>query len=242
MERIEALGYIVKKETLATLKYKKELPVLVLEDMAPFSGYYDMYNVPRTNIDLIPRSVFIVVKAFYEASENEFIRHTQKIKRKFPEFRFDAVLGQLSVLNELTQCIRLKMESMDILPDLIRQYQEAGMAFARNRNIKDFPTLIKVRKYFDLEVLDQGVYKDKDQPYTYYLEVTREPEWADFEDVYHNIKNNSDFKHFSAAIGSMYRKCGLVDFIRIYSEDITLDQLKYLRDRFKSELQRVIPA
>lgn len=242
MERIEAFGYIVKKETLATLEYKESLPALVLEDMAPFSGYYDLYNVPRNTKEVIPRSVFIVIRPFHEPNENEFIRNTQKIKRDNPGFDFDAVIGQLTVLNERTYCIRIKLDDLDILPQLIDLYAKSGIVFSRPKQIRDFATIIKVRKYFDMEVLSEGIYRDLDQANTYYLEVTREPEWADFENIYNNIKNNYEYKTFVAAIGSMYRKCGLVDFIRIYSEDIKIDQLKYLRDRFRSELKRVIPA
>jgi hypothetical protein len=241
MERIEALGYILKKETLATLKFKESLPALVLEDMAPFSGYYDMFNLPRNRRELIPRSVFVVIRSFYEPNEDEFIRITQKIKKEHPALHFDAILGQLTVMNERAFCIRLKMDELDELAVLIRHYASAGLVFARPRQIKEFATLIKVRKYFVMNVLDEGIFQDNDQANSYYLEVAREPEWADFEMIYENIRNNYDFKHFVAAIGSMYRKPGLVDFIRIYSEEIQLEQLKYLRDRFRSELRRVVP-
>lgn len=241
MERIEALGYILKKETLATLKFKDTLPALVLEDMAPFSGYYDMFNLPRNRRELIPRSVFVIIRSFYEPNEDEFIRITQKIKKHHPALQFDAILGQLTVMNERAFCIRIKMDELDQLPELIRHYASAGLVFARPRQLKEFATLIKVRKYFVLDVMEEGIYKDVDQPNSYYLEVAREPEWADFEVIYENIKNNYDFKHFVAAIGSMYRKRGLVDFIRIYSDEIQLEQLKYLRDRFRSELRRVVP-
>jgi hypothetical protein len=240
MERIEALGYIVKRETLATLKYKETLPILVLEDMAPFSGYYDMFGIPRADRDLIPRSIFLVVKAFHEQNEDDFIRLTQKIKRQNPEYRFDAIFGQLTVMNELSQCIRLKMPDLDILPHLIRLYKEGGVVFARPREIREFPTIIKVRKYFILEEIAEGIYKDAEQPHTFYLESPGEPDWMDFGDIYQNIKNNSEFKSFDAAVGSMYRQCGLVDFIRIYSAEINLDQLKYLRDKFRVEILRLV--
>ena len=240
MERIEALGYITKMETLATLKYKEPLPILVLEDMAPFSGYYDTYNVPRNLKEVMPRSVFFVVRAFHEHNEDDFIRLTQKIKRLHPDYCFDAVFGQLTVLNQRSQAIRVKLDDLDLIPNLARLYQEGGVVFARPREIREFTTIIKVRKYFEMEVMTEGIYHDLDQPNTYYLEVGVEPDWADFEDIYKNVKNNYDFKSFDAAIGSMYRKLGLVDFIRIYSADIRIEQLKYLQDRFRSELKRVI--
>ena len=241
MKRIEALGYIVKRETLATLKYKEALPVLVLEDMAPFSGYYDMYGVPRADRDLIPRSIFLVVKAFHEQNEDDFIRLTQKIKRLHPEYLFDAIFGQLTVMNELSQCIRLKMPDMSILPKLIGLYRAGGVVFARSREIRDFSTVIKVRKYFLLEEIGEGMYKDAEQADTYYLEVPREPDWIDFGDICTNIRNNYDFKSFDAAVGSMYRQCGLVDFVRIYGLGITLERLSYLKDKFTSEIIRAIP-
>ncbi|HRZ76629.1 MAG TPA: hypothetical protein P5248_04630 [Bacteroidales bacterium] len=241
MERIEALGYIVKRESLATLKYKEPLPILVLEDMAPFSGYYDMYGVPRADRDLIPRSIFLVVKAFHEQNEDDFIRLTQRIKRLHPEYRFDAIFGQLTVMNEVSQCIRLKMPDLDLLPELVRLYREATVVFARARAVKEFTTIIKVRKFFILDTFADGILKDAEQANTYYLEMPRDPDWMDFGDIYQNIKNNYEFKSFDAAIGSMYRPCGLVDFIRIYSADISLEQLEYLKGKFRSEILRVVP-
>ncbi|HOI00957.1 MAG TPA: hypothetical protein PLE85_10520 [Bacteroidales bacterium] len=242
MEKIEALGYILKKETLATLHYPSELSDLVLEDMAPYPGYYDLFNIPRTEKELLPQSIFFVVRSYQQKEEDDMIRVTQRIKAANPDYVFDAVFGNLTVLNEPANCIRLYLKDLDLIPKLLDAYRSAGAIFARHRQIPNFTSLIKLRKFFEMEALDQGLYKDKDQPDTYYLEMPVPSDWDTFYEVYQNIKHSFEFKYYDAAIGSFYRKCGLIDFIRLYSPDASLSQLSMLRDKFRSELVRRNPS
>lgn len=238
-EKIEALGYIVKKETLATLQSAKHLAELVLEDMAPFPGYYDHYNVPMHKLETIPRSVFIIVKSYNGRSEDELIRLIRKIKGLHPEFIFDAVFGQLTLFNEVTHCIRLKLDDLTIIPEIIRFFKNAGVEFTRNREVKEYQSIIRVRKFIEMNKLDEGIYQDMIEKSLYYLVVPNDSSWDDFEIVAKTIRNNYEFKHFDAAQGYIYRKTGLVDLVRIFATEIDLGKLQYLRDKFYSELKRL---
>lgn len=238
MEKIESLGYIIKKEKLATLKFHLNINDLVLEDMAPFPGYYDLFNIPRSEKEILPQSIFFVVRSFQGKEEDDMIRHTQKIKTEHPDYDFDAAFGQLTVLNEPSLCIRLYLKDLDLIPKLLQAYRDAGAIFARHRVIPEFTSLIKLRKYFEMETLDSGFHKDMALADTYYLEMPVPSTWDTFYEVYQNIKHGFEFKYYDAAIGSLYRKCGLVDFIRLYSPDASKAQLQHLQEKFRVELLR----
>lgn len=239
-EVIETLGYIIKKESLASHKTNLNFSELVLEDMAPFPGYYDHYNVPQHTRDLIPNSVFAVIKSFDGKVEDDFIRLTHKIKLANPNLSFDAVFGDITLLNMPANIIRINLDNLTLLPEIIHHYQDGGIVFMKDKKVKKYSTIIRVRKFLEMKKVDDAIYHCFDDPHMYYMFSPGPVEWDRFEKIAKSIRNNYDYKHFDAAMGSMYIKCGLKDFVRIYSEDIDLEKLRYLRDKFQAEIARAI--
>ncbi|MCF8307501.1 MAG: hypothetical protein K9I68_00685 [Bacteroidales bacterium] len=238
---IGSIGYITKEETLAPYQSQYNHPQMILEDMHPFPGYYEFYNIPRNEIELIPRSLFIVLRTFRYICEDDVIRMAQRIKKNHPELQFDAVLGHITLLNELRTVLRIKMENLDRLGDLLKLFEKEGLDFDKKRKVREFTTKISVRKYLEMEELDDGIYKDTDMPYTYYLKQDYELEWEDFKEITKVLKTNFEYKSFDAARGTVYVKEGLVDLIRIYDVEATLDKLKLLQERYKKEIEQYEP-
>lgn len=234
---IESIGFILKKEKLTTFASEVNYPELVLEDLDPFPGFYDQYFVPANENEQKPRSVFMILKVFDVCHEDDFIRMTMHLKREH-NIKFDAAPGNLTLLNQPTPCIRVFMDDYNQIRELIDHYKKMGMLFAPTKEVKPYQSLIKLRRYFEMERMDQGIYHDINQHNTYYLEVPKFLEWNSFEQLTISIRNNWDHKLYDAAQAAIYEKKGIVDMVRIYDKKTDLANLKYLQEKYHYESGR----
>ena len=237
-ENIQSLGYVLKKEKLASLASDRIHTELLLESLAPFPGFYEEYFVPTTAREQKPKSVFMVIKNFDVCHEDDFIRMTMHIKRDH-NINFDAALSSIVMFNEPTTTIRVNMDDYSQLPELISHYKKVGIKFQANKHVKSYQSLIKIRRFFDLEVLFDGIYKDVDKENTYYIKIPQHMSWDEFEKATITIRNNSlDHKTYDAALAAIYDKSGIVELVRIYDLKADLAKLKSLRQKYSLEVER----
>ena len=234
---ITSLGYVLKREKLATLASHLPYNELILEDLDPFPGFYDHYFVPANEGEKRPRSIFLIIKELDICKEDSFIRMTMHVKREH-KVDFDAAMAIIQLFNKPTTCIRVFMDDYDQLPDLISHYKKAGMAFQARKEIKPFQSLIEVRKYFELKPMEQDIYVDLDQPDTYYLRMPSYLSWDEFEKATISIRNNMSHKLYDAAQAAIYEKSGLVDLVRIYDRKATIETLTLLKQKYSAEFSR----
>lgn len=236
-EHIQSLGYILKKEKLASLASDYGHAELLLESLAPFPGFYEEYFVPTNAREQKPKSVFIVIKNFDVCHEDDFIRMSMHIKRDH-RIKFDAALSSIILFNEAATSLRISMDDYSQLPELIKQFGQVGVKFLPGKQVKPYQSLIKIRRYFDLEVMDEGIYKDADKPDTYYLRVPLFMTWEEFEKATIAIRNNFDYKTYDAAQAAIYDKNGIIELVRIYDRKADLSKLQSLRQKYIIEVER----
>jgi len=236
-ENIQSLGYLLKREKLATLASDHPHPELLLESLEPFPGFYEEYFLPTTAREQKPKSVFMVMKNFDVCHEDDFIRMTMHIKRDH-QINFDAALSSIVLFNEPATCIRVHMENYSQLPELISHYKKVGVKFQPGKQVKPYQSLIKIRRFFDLEVMAEGVYKDADKEDTYYIRVPLFMTWEEFEKATIAIRNNFDYKTYDAAQAAIYDKPGIVELVRIYDRKADLSKLQSLQQKYIIEVER----
>jgi hypothetical protein len=236
-ENVQSLGYLLKREKLALLASDHTLPELLLESLEPFPGFYEEYFVPTTDRENKPKSVFMVIKSFDVCHEDDFIRMTMHIKRDYL-INFDAALSSIMLFNEPTTTIRVHMDDYTQLPQLIQHYKKVGIKFQSAKHVKPFQSLIKIRRYFDMQVMADGIYKDIDKADTYYLEVPFFMTWEEFEKATIAIRNNFDYKTYDAAQAAIYNKPGIVELVRIYDRKADVAKLQSLRQKYLIEVER----
>jgi hypothetical protein len=125
------------------------------------------------------------------------------------------------------------------LPELIEYYKLAGVEFKAKKQVKPFESLIKIRRFFDLEVMEEGIYKDVDKPGNHFVLVPAFMAWDEFEKATVSIRNNCEYKTFDAAQAAFYDKAGIVELVRIYDPGADVSKLKSLRQKYISELERI---
>jgi hypothetical protein len=237
MKRIESLGFVIKKEKVATLASDYRFSELLLEDLDPFPGFYDHFHIPVNEKEQKPRSIFAVVKNRGLDDMDDFIRTTVAIKKE-TGLKFDAVPGWMELQNATTGCIRINMEDYAQLPEVIANYSKKGLEFLASRTVKPYISLIGIRKFMILDSLAPGIYKDTEMVDTYYLTIDKYLPWADFERISISIRNNWEHKVYDAAQAGVYCKLGVVELVRIYDKQASLERLKYLKEKYDLEASR----
>ena len=238
-KHIESLGFIIKKERLTNLASDYKFNELLLEDLDPFPGFYDHFHIPMNEQEQKPRSIFAIVKSVSFEDMDDFIRMTMNIKKSFPH-HFDAIMGRLELQNNQVTCIRIYMDNYIALPELISLYSKNGISFYPNKVVKQYSSLINVRKYFSLEEIAPSIYRDEDMPDTYYFPVEKYLPWPKFEAISVSIRNNWDHKVYGAAQAGIYCKAGVVEMVRIYDRKANVENLKYLKEKYAIEIARSI--
>jgi hypothetical protein len=236
-ENIQSLGYLLKKEKLATLASERIYPELLLESLEPYPGFYEEYFVPTNIREHNPKSVFMVIRDFDVCHEDDFRRMTMHIKRDH-KIKFDAALSSIALFNKPSTSLRINMDDYSQMPELIEHYKQVGVKFLANRVVKPFQSLIKIRRFFDLAVLEDGIYKDSDKEDTYYLRVPLFMTWDEFEKATIAIRNNFDYKTYDAAQAAIYDKAGIIELVRIYDRKTNLSKLQSLQRKYIIEVER----
>lgn len=236
-EKIQSIGTLWKKEKLATLEWEVSFAELLLEDKDPLPGYYDHFEIPSQEKDLLPRWTFAILRNCSSCNQNDIIRITTQIRKSFSK-PFDTVPGKLSLNNEIVPCMRIQLDDYKVLPELIKLYSKHGLEFAPHRKVAPYESLIKITKFFDLDWISNNIYKDTDLPDTYYIHIPKGIGWDTFEKISETVKNNTDHKVYDAALASVYCKSGVIDLVRIYDRKTNHEILNHLSNKYYSEVER----
>jgi len=227
---LETIGTIEKKEMLGPVGYKE----LVLEAFQPFPGY----NGTTVPDKVSPNALFAITRSKY--TEEKIIRVIQKIKNS-QNFTFDATPGLVTLYNMLNPCIRFKdLRSYDEMPAILKAFEDEGIEFMSNRKIEPFSGIIKVKKYFLVEVLSDYLFKDVEVPFMYYFAIPVQLRFNQFEKITVELKHNMEEPNFDVALGTIYRKLGLIDVIRVYDEKCSPEKLEMIRTKYLQAIDNLI--
>jgi hypothetical protein len=227
---LETIGTIEKKEMLGPVGYKE----LVLEAFHPFPGYHGT-TVPD---HVRPNALFAITRSKY--TEEKLIRVTQKIKNE-RNLTFDGTPGMVTLYNMLNPCIRFKeLTSYEAVPSILKAYEDDGIEFMSNRKIEPYSGIIKVKKYFLMEVISDILFKDAEDPNMHYFSIPVQLRFNQFEKITIDLKHNLEDPKFDAALGTIFRKSGLVDIIRIYDDKCTPERLNLIRTKYLQAINNLI--
>jgi hypothetical protein len=227
---LETIGTIEKKELLGPVGYDE----LVLESFEPFPGYHGT-TVPDT---VKPKSLFIITRSKY--IEEKVIRITQKIK-KIRGLEFDGTPGSVTLYNMLNPCLRIRgLKGFENVPEILKAYQEEGIEFMTNRKIEPFTGIIKVKKYFLLDPVSEEVFYDAEDKSMFYFAIPFQLRFNQFEKIAMEIKHTMEEHNFDVALGTIYRRNGLIDMVRVYDQACTPEKLEMIRTKFLTRINKLM--
>jgi hypothetical protein len=229
--QLEVTGYIQKEELLTTVEGKIIENTLVLENHPPFPGYHGE-NLPDEDS---PRSLFFILNEKY--SFEDIARKTKNVREKIKS-KFNASEGTIYIHPYEYNCLRIKyLCTFKLLKEVQKQFKEEGIKYSRYKDINK-EAIIKINKVFFVEEQEEGIYWDCNIDSKYYIELPEKISWDNFKQYTFNLKNNLDNINFDAALGVFYRRKEIVDVIRIYDTERTIERASKLKNMYWEEIRR----
>ncbi|MFO7869679.1 MAG: hypothetical protein R6U95_10320 [Bacteroidales bacterium] len=223
---LELSGYILKQEELTNLDIHKIKGTMVLQTEKPFSGYFA--NEPE---EYIPQTVLFITK--YQYSQETIVRLASKISH-YLETPIDAVSAEVTIYNEKMYAIRLyDVKDYSSIEKIQKSFASEGIKFKNSDQQYSDNYIIKIKKVFLLTENEKGVFINQSKSNMFYFEIPQHISFSHFLSLDAKVKNNWDGKMYSAAPGIFYRKNGIQDVIRVFSNHISEDMMQEIPRLYK---------
>ena len=226
------LGYSLKEESVEVLNQNILQKTFVIDVHFPFAGYHGHGGIYDPSH---PRAILFMTK------EKHSFEHVLRTKEKLKEiFDFDLVAGPCEVIiwNKKIPGIRVKgIPTYQDIMHVQHAFRDEGYAMRRSNKVKDATVLIKVKKFFNVEYLEDGICRDLDDPLMSYVEVPQKLNWELFRKKTALIKNKVNDQNYDIVEGIFYKDGKVQDMLRIIKPDISLDLLQQLKNEYSGNVR-----
>ncbi|MDD4086007.1 MAG: hypothetical protein PHP48_02105 [Bacteroidales bacterium] len=224
----EYIGSLTKEETLRCLE--SDLLIkdsCVLESVNPFFGYYaDAPDVQK------PQYLYFMLEEAVDFMELQRIILEVNLKSKVT---VDAVWATVTVPNNAKMpALRIRnLPQYGQISVLQQHYREAGLPLKKHsKGVTLDHAAIHIEKFFFLEELEGGLFFDARQAHHGYFIIPKYMNWNEFKRLTVEAKYDVSLLNFDAATASLFTSKNIIELVRIYREDIDIDKLKAIRDRY----------
>jgi hypothetical protein len=229
---VERFGGLLKEEILSCVNDESLIPnTCVLEAIDPFAGYYR-----EVSKSLKPSYFYLMTEGHY--SIEQVSRAILSVRKSF-KHSFDAAPGYISIFDQHTRTIRLRdVEQFGHIGQLQKLFTEEGIIL--HKKVKTFTNenaIISLSKMFFLESVGELMYIDKSQPHHGYFILPEHIKWSDFKELTREVKFETSLLFFDAATAYIYENNTITDMVRIYKENLTIDKLSAIRQRYMKLLK-----
>ena len=223
-------GSLIKEEAFELIEGAVLANTFVLESKNPFPGFYEYYD--NLQKDVTPHYIYLVTDKEYDLEK--FTRITQQIMADTNK-KYHAALGTISIFNTVYNVIRVRhIEQYADIKELQAYYISLGI------NFKDKPSkfnpddmgITSLNKFFSLNEVEDGFFFDSVEANHGYFKIPKNLSWGEFEQLTKQVKYNVDMLQFDASIGFIYDHFKAVDIIRIYAENLNIEQLKQIKAKY----------
>ncbi len=225
---LETFGSIIKEENLRTVNDGIIPNTLVLENQDPFPGYYGA--VPT---DKVADSFFLIMTK--KESTEKILRLTHII-RKNSSIDFEGSPARICIYNDTYFGIRIRgLDDFSKLEEIQEYYRDNGIQYMKKKKV-DAIAVIQIKKIFEVENHSEKILKDTVRD-MYYLVIDEQLTWSHFRTITAKVKNNLNNATFDAALAVIYG-AEVLDMIRIFSKDLTMDHLKNIHEKYLEFIEK----
>lgn len=223
---------ITKEESISTLTHDTVKNTLVLSISEPFPGYYGQNFVMSSTS---PGTVLFVLAE--EADFENFFRKNHKIQQ-YCEYDFDATLAMVYFNNQKLPAIRIKdVKEFAFLREIQQDFMDEGFKMRKAKKINT-KAIIKISKFGLIKKHTEGIYVDDEDENFKYIEIPFKINWQLFAKMTYQIKQNISTVTFDAAKGVFYTKDRMIDYVRVYSKNISDKDIELLRAKYLEAIDR----
>ena len=233
-KKFESFSVITKEEKVKTLNHSVVPNTFCLEIVSPLPGYYGSeYLIDKNQ----PGHILFLTKNYVHFED--FFRMLKRMK-SYMGFNFDASLASINIHNAQMSAIRVRnIESYDHIMELQQAFMEEGVVMAKPRKVTDM-AVIRIKKFLMLDEMEEGIYSDREIKGYYYLSTGHSAHWKLFEKVTHRIRHNNPEIKYDVAFGVLFRTGDLEDIIRVYGENLQVEDLMKLRNQYTKALSEYV--
>ncbi len=223
----ERFGWVTKEEPLSIVNDPNlDLNIMILESTAPFFGYYA--DQPREDK---PEHLYWVLDQFY--NQEQLFRVIKSIKSNcYPNL--DATPGNITVAQENYHVIRMhNLKRYNQIHTVQELFEKNNIRLKKiNRKIQNQMGMIYLCKFMEIIPLIDGLYKGGENDHRGFFEIHDCLTWQEFRSVTQEVKFDTSLLFFDAARAAFMEKGNIVELVRVFRENLTVDQLKEIRDRY----------
>lgn len=225
-QKIEVFGNLSKIEIVKPIEEIIVPGSLVFESLNPFPGYY--HETPGNRL---PIYLYLVLDQPYPLER--ILRATQNIEGEHG-WNFDAGKGYMELVSHELHVIRLRhLPNYGIVQELQEAYEEQGIKFLRKSKKPGQETVrVKIVKFLSLERIAEGIYLDLKEKNHAYIEIPKYIDRDTFSQISKEVRYNWEGHEFDAAIGSFFHTSKLHEFVRIYSNQLSVKYLEKIKEMY----------
>ncbi|MFW5663487.1 MAG: hypothetical protein ACOCYD_00455 [bacterium] len=232
-DSIVRYGWITKEEPLSCISDENlGLNIMILEAIAPFFSYYA--DDPKEEK---PDHLYWVLDHFHPYET--IFRAIETIRSKcYPAL--DATPGSISIANENYHVIRMhNLRRYNQIHAIEIMFADLGIKLKKSsRKINNQMGIIRLNKFLHFTPVEVGIYKENDRPHRAYFIIPQYVNWEDFKKVTAEVKYDTTLQFFDAARAAFMENKKITELVRIYRENLTLEQLLAIRDRYLKVLMQ----
>ncbi len=230
---IERFGALNKEEKLTTTDPGLlENRYQVYESRAPFFNYYE--DSPGFKLGT---HVYLELDGYH--SFETILRATHNVRKSF-QLEFFATIGYITYQGSNYQVIRLLgMNSYQHIDELQGLYENQGVRFKKSHTkLIDQMVIIRLEKFFHLTTFEDGIYFfDEIQPQIGYFVVPEYISWDRFKKLTKEVKFETSLLFFDAASAYFYQDRQIVNLVRIFKSQNSIEKLVPIRERYLKILE-----
>ncbi len=237
--RFDGFVGITKQEVVSVVPFGKKTDILILQSNRQ-PGYYSVSDFPEEGKSLTESSFYLVLDSHLMCCFDKLLRKVQKIRDRFPA-TLSFCMGELELNHQTKSCIRVTTLSESNLGVIIKGLEDQGVIFHPFQKIKDQVSRIYFKKFEELELITEGIYKKGVVNNEYFLQIPLEISWEEFTQITEKVRNNISVLFYDAALATIQlHHCKFIDCIRIFSEFPELTDLTDLRSHYCREIENLM--
>jgi hypothetical protein len=227
-QTVAKYGTILKREALSNASSWENQKFLILESRDPFPGFYCSEQMPADN-SCKEKSYYLPVTTLPCCHQDLVCRISLEVNQKFG---IQVCPAHISLQGKYSKAIRVKDMQGHAMDEVAGIFEQNGISFHKHKKIGTYLSHIYLKSFFEIETLEQNIYRNALSPDIFYLTIPQNLDWKPFEQIVTFQKSNNSFKNFDAAIGYWMEKPRFIDFLRIYGKKLSLAQLNEIREKF----------
>ncbi|MDP3314234.1 hypothetical protein [Lutibacter sp.] len=226
----ERIGKLIIQENIDTVDTNKIPNTFVINVPDPFESYYCRF----TDINK-PVSIIFVTKT--PNSFEKILRVTRTINKEH-NLNLNGAKCEITIKNRKLNGVRIKgINRYTEIEQIQQYYKAAGYDFAKSEKFKDTEALIRINRFFELEELEEGIYKSLNDTDVHYIEVPRYMSWEEFKVATYEIKHNINDSNYDIAKGILYANEGITEILRIVKPKASIELLRTIQKKYIEKLE-----